>query len=55
MLDSKKVIVTGASVGIGSAIAYGLAEFGSQQILTKRYFYLFFFPSYGVIGHALLS
>jgi len=33
MLDGKKAIVTGAGGGIGSAIAYGLAEFGVDVAL----------------------
>jgi 3-oxoacyl-[acyl-carrier protein] reductase len=33
MLDGRKAIITGAAGGIGSAIAYGFAEFGADVAL----------------------
>uniref|UniRef100_A0A8C0U4J6 SDR family NAD(P)-dependent oxidoreductase n=1 Tax=Cyanistes caeruleus TaxID=156563 RepID=A0A8C0U4J6_CYACU len=36
MLRGKRVIVTGASTGIGEQIAYHLARMGSHVLLTAR-------------------
>ena len=35
-LDNKVAIVTGASKGIGEAMARGLAEFGAKVVISSR-------------------